>query len=55
MFRENKNFGCSNRVEPFLDPSPNGRKESRSANDLEDLVSMHISEIRWLVTYKYSI
>ena len=34
MVGQDKDFGGGNRVEPFLDPAPNGGKERRSANDL---------------------
>ena len=34
MVRQDEDFGGGNRVEPFLDPAPNGWEERRSANDL---------------------
>ena len=55
MVREDEYFRGSNRVEPFLDPTPDSREERGCANDLGNLVSMHLSGICWLATYKYSI
>lgn len=34
MVRQDEDFGGGNRVEPFLDPAPNGWEERRSADDL---------------------
>lgn len=41
--RKYEDFRCSNRVEPFLNPTPNSGEERRCADDLEQLVSMLLS------------
>ncbi len=34
MMGENEDLGGSDRIKPFLDPTPDGWKEGRSTNDL---------------------
>ena len=37
MVRQDEDFGGGDRVEPLLDPAPDGGEERRSANDLARL------------------
>lgn len=43
--REDEDLGCSDRVEPLLDPAPHSREERGCANDLGSLISMHHSSM----------
>ena len=54
MVRQDEDFGGGNRVEPFLDPSPNGWEESRSANDLGRLSAQTLTG-PFPATYEYTI